>query len=160
MLIVHNFFSLSLSFSPLFQSMAQCHNKNPISLPLSVWVTEYAFQCASTQAVTMCLNNITNALIDNSFKNIMLIEDKFCNKFSEKYCCVINQAGRLGCTTARALLEHWNLKFVEWLPHLSPFIFYLLSFAFSFYLSPALNHCIHLSSLFEPKPNMNWECAW
>lgn len=37
----------------------------------------------------------------------MLIEDKFCNKFSEKYGCVINQPA----------VERWNLKFVECSTH-------------------------------------------
>lgn len=32
-------------------------------------------------------------LIDNSFKTLCWLNDKFCNKFSEKYCRVINQAG-------------------------------------------------------------------
>lgn len=36
----------------------------------------------------------------------MLIEDKFCNKFSEKYCRVINQT--------RVEFGQWNLKFVDY----------------------------------------------
>lgn len=37
----------------------------------------------------------------------MLIEDKFCNKFSEKYCCIINQAGRLA-VLARASVRWFD----------------------------------------------------
>lgn len=55
----------------------------------------------------------------------MLIEDKFCNKFSEKYGCVINQPA----------VERWNLKFVECSTHthsLSLFLFLVVVFARSF----------------------------